>query len=50
MTAVWFYDYLLTLNDEVAEFHGEDDAQRNLINPHRSSTNGEKAGTPVSEP
>ena len=30
VTALWAYDWLLTLKDEVAEFHDDDDVERGL--------------------
>ena len=40
VTALWAYDYLLTLGDEVVEFRGVNGANRNLITSCRSVTSG----------
>ena len=42
MTALWIYDYLLTLEDEVTGFHDGNDAERNLTTAHRSVMHGRR--------
>jgi len=36
------YDYLLTLKDEVAKLHDDNDAERNLTTSYRSVTHGRR--------
>jgi len=40
VTALWVYDYLLTLGDEVIVLYGGIGAERNLTTPYRSFTHG----------
>jgi hypothetical protein len=48
-TALWAYDYLLTLNDEVAGFFNDSDAKRNLTTLYRSATHGRRRASLVRE-
>ena len=50
VTALWFYDYLLTLADEVAEFYDDKDAERKLITLFRSGMHGKRRALSVGEP
>ena len=42
MTFLWFYDYALTFQDEVAGFHDGNDTERNLTTIHRSFMGGRR--------
>ena len=42
LAALLIYDYFLTLEDEVAEFHNDSDTERNLTTPHRSVMHGRR--------
>jgi len=50
LTALWFYDYFLTLADEVVEFHNDNDAENHLITLCRFVIHGMRRETLVSEP
>ena len=50
MTALWFYDYLLTLDDEVMGFQDDDDTEMNLITPYRFVIHGARRALQVGEP
>jgi len=50
LTALWFYDYFLTLADEVVEFHNDKDAENNLITLHSFVMHGMRRALLVSEP
>jgi len=42
VTALWVYDYFLTLKDEVMEFYDGDDAEKDLTTSYRSVTHGKR--------
>jgi hypothetical protein len=52
VTALWVYDYFLTVEDEVAEFpdDDDDDAERNLTTLYRSVTYGKRRALSVRKP
>ena len=50
MTALWFYDYLLTLDDEVADLHNDDDTEKSLTALYRSVMHGKWRAHLVSGP
>ena len=50
MTALWAYDYLLTIGDEVVGFTDDNDAERNLTALNRSATHGKSRALSVREP
>ena len=50
MAALWVYDYILTLKDEVTELYDDNGADRNLIIPCRSVMHGRWRGFSVREP
>jgi len=49
-TALWAYDYLLTLKDEVTELYDDNDPERDLITSCRSVTRGKRRAFSVREP
>ena len=50
MTALWFYEYLLTLDDEVAGLHNDDDTEKYLTALYRSVMHGKWRALLVSGP
>jgi len=50
VTALIAYDYFLTFEDEVAELHENDDAERNLTISCRSITHGRRRTFSVRKP
>jgi len=40
VTALWAYDYFLTLKDEVTELYDDNDAEMNIITLYRSVKRG----------
>ena len=50
MTALWAYDYILTIGDEVVGFTDDNDAERNLTALNRSVTRGKSRALLVREP
>ena len=50
VTALWVYDYFLTLEDEVEGFHDHNDAERNLTTPSSSVTHGRRRVFSVRDP
>jgi len=50
MTALLFYDYFLTLKDEVAGFHDDSGAEKNLTTSYRSVMHGRRRALSVRKP
>lgn len=50
ITAVLFYDYFLTLDDEVAEFLDNDGAEMSLTTLYRSAMHGRRRALSVRKP
>jgi len=50
VTALWAYDYFLTLNDEVTGLYDDNDAERDLTTSYRSATHGNRRALSVREP
>jgi len=50
VTALWAYDYFLTLGDEVTELYDDNDTESDLTTSYRSVTRGKRRAFSVREP
>jgi len=50
VTALWAYDYFLTLKDEVTELYDDGNAERNITTSYRSVTRGKRRAFSVRKP